>query len=69
MYVFSLPRTAPGSCGEKPAWPSPSSIIPLVDTRAHAIVRAGVPGLTIEGDGTIRFDHLLQLIPPPRPER
>ena len=66
MYVLSLARTAPGGCGDKPAWPSQSFITPLVDGRAHAIVRAGVPGFTIEGDGTIRFKHLLRLIPPPR---
>jgi hypothetical protein len=62
MYVLSLWRTAPGSCREKPAWPSRFSVVPLVDSRAHAIVREGVPGFTIEGDGTIRFDNVLRLI-------
>ena len=69
MYVLSLPRTDPGSCGRKPAWPSASSVLPLVDSRAHALVRAGVPGFTIEEDGTIRFDPVLRLIPRPSPSR
>ena len=64
MYVVSLPRTPPGRCGNQPAWPSQSSVVPLVDGRAHAIVRAGVPGFTIEGDGTFRFDLVLR---PARP--
>jgi hypothetical protein len=69
MYVFSLSRSAPGSCREKPTWPPGSSVVPLVDSRAHAIVRAGVPGFTIEGDGTIRFDHIVRMIPPAGPAR
>lgn len=68
-YVISLPRTAPGSCREVPAWPSASGVIPLVDVRAHAIVRSGVPGFTIEGDGTVRFDRPVAIIPPPGPMR
>ena len=68
-YVLSLPRTDPGSCGRKPPWPSGSSVLPLIDSRAHAIVRAGVPGFTIEGDGTVRFDRVMHLIPPPVPNR
>jgi hypothetical protein len=69
MYVFSLSRAASGSCREEPVWPSRSSIVPLVESRAHAIVRAGVPGFTIEADGTIRFDHVVRLISPPGPGR
>jgi hypothetical protein len=62
MYVLSLPRTFPGNCSTIPAWPSASSLTPLIDVGAHALVRSGVPALTIEGDGTIRFDHLLPII-------
>jgi hypothetical protein len=28
--------------------------LPLIDTRAYAIVRKGVPPLTVEWDGTLR---------------
>ncbi|HEV8177309.1 MAG TPA: hypothetical protein VGP44_06425 [Gemmatimonadales bacterium] len=53
-YVLGLERQVPAPCHELSALPSGAWIQPLVDTRAHAIVRRGVPPLTIEWDGTLR---------------
>jgi hypothetical protein len=69
MYVVALPRSDPGSCREQPAWPTGSSVVALVDSRAEAIVRDGVPPLTVEGDGTIRFEQVRQLIPSESPRQ
>jgi Bacterial extracellular solute-binding proteins, family 5 Middle len=38
--------------------PNWNNAIPLVDTRAHAIVRFGSPGVLISGDGTMFFGRL-----------
>jgi len=53
-YVLGLPRQVPAPCHELAALPAGARIQPLVDTRAHAIVRRGVPPLTVEWDGTLR---------------
>jgi hypothetical protein len=55
LYVLPLSRTAPAGCAGQPVWPSASSFIPLVDSRAQAILRPGVPSLTVESDGTVRL--------------
>ncbi|MEO7238286.1 MAG: hypothetical protein ABIZ96_06715 [Gemmatimonadales bacterium] len=53
-YVLGLPRQVSAPCHELAALPAGARIQPLVDTRAHAIVRRGVPPLTVEWDGTLR---------------
>jgi hypothetical protein len=69
MYVLALSRSAPGNCAGAPSWPSAATVLPLVDTRPHAVVRTGVPPITIEYDGTVRFDQPLPLIPDAGPGR
>jgi hypothetical protein len=53
-YIVAVPRTATAPCREAAAWPAGSTLIPLVDTRMGAIVRRGVPWLTVEYDGRLR---------------
>lgn len=68
MYILPL-SGAGGECSGQPQWPSASSVVPLVETRAHALVRAGVPSFSIEWDGVMRFDSLLPVLssaPSPR---
>jgi hypothetical protein len=62
VYVLSLPKVSPGNCSATPAWPSASTVVPLVDVRAHALIRAGVPSFSIEVDGTIHFDRLMPIV-------
>lgn len=64
-YVVALPRQALDGCGaarrllQQAEWLAQEgvaladAILPLVDTRRHAIVRAGSVGLTASWDGTI----------------
>ena len=51
VYVVSLHGTA-GRCraGEQGLF-----LVPLVETRSHALVRRGLPRLAVDGDGTLRF--------------
>jgi hypothetical protein len=53
-YVLALPRTALVPCREMTAWPSRSAVVPLIETRAVAIARRGIPRLTVEYDGGLR---------------
>jgi hypothetical protein len=53
-YVLGLPRQVPAPCHELAALPVGAWIQPLIDTRAHAIVRRGAPPLTVDWDGTVR---------------
>jgi len=58
-YVLSVERRPLDPCremlvlGEIAGWIDPQTIVPLVDTRLHAIVRRGRSGLTTESDGTL----------------
>ena len=56
-FVVPLPRFAPPRPGCPDAYhiPAGSIVVPLVDTRATAVLRAGVPGFRMQGDGSIRF--------------
>lgn len=51
--VRALPRRALVPCRDA-RWPGDLAARPLVDTRASAVVRHGVPPLAVEWDGTIR---------------
>ena len=53
-YVIAVPRRTLARCREIAGWPLSASIVPLIDTRAHAIVRKGAPPLAVDWDGTVR---------------
>lgn len=52
-YVLPLPRTL-APCRDIPV-PAGAAVVPLVDTRAHVIVRSGAPSMAVEWDGTLRL--------------
>lgn len=58
-YIISVDRAPLDPCLalrdaiERITWLDSSTIVPLVDTRLHVIVRRGRSGATIEGDGTL----------------
>jgi hypothetical protein len=56
-YIVGLPRHLLGSCRESASLPAGTRAEPLIDTRAHAILRRGSPALTIDWDGTVRLDR------------
>jgi hypothetical protein len=53
-FIVSGPLTAPVPCVQSAGWPSGARVIPLVETRAHAVVRRGAPPMAIELDGAVR---------------
>ncbi|MBA3497010.1 MAG: hypothetical protein H0T86_07895 [Gemmatimonadales bacterium] len=53
-FVLAVPTHAPLLCRETAAWPPQVAVVPLVETRMHAIVRRGVPPIVVEWDGTVR---------------
>jgi hypothetical protein len=53
-FVVSGPRVSTAPCAESSGWPAGARVIPLVETRAHAIVRRGAPPLVAEWDGAVR---------------
>lgn len=54
-YVLALPRRSLAPCRDSAALPSGARLQPLIDTRAHAIVRRGAPPLVVEWDGNLRW--------------
>jgi hypothetical protein len=52
-FVVTLPRAA-GVC-EGLSAPPGAAVVPLVDVRAHALVRRGAPPLTLDWDGAVRL--------------
>ena len=55
-YILAAPRKSLAPCRDFADWPAGASILPLIDTRASAIVRRGAPPLVIEWDGSVRVD-------------
>mgnify|MGYP003290242036 CR=1 FL=1 len=53
-YVLRFSRSSV-SCSDLPPLPGGSTVLPLIETRARAIVRRGSPELAVEWDGTIRI--------------
>jgi hypothetical protein len=53
-YVVPLPRQSRAPCRDPASFPVRASALPLIDTRARAIVRRGSPELTVDWDGTVR---------------
>jgi hypothetical protein len=54
-YVVGLPRAPLIPCAEPVPWPADVTVVPLVDTREHAILRRGAPPMTTDWDGTLRL--------------
>jgi Bacterial extracellular solute-binding proteins, family 5 Middle len=61
-YVIDAPRRVYDACRaaalELPPWIAGGTIEPLLDVRAHAAVRRGMPRLALEWDGTLRLTPL-----------
>lgn len=53
-FIVGGPLLAPVPCVESAGWPSGARVIPLVETRAHAVVRRGAPPVAVEFDGAVR---------------
>lgn len=57
-YVLDVPRRVYDGCRaalELPPWSWRGTITPLLDVRAHAIARRGLPRMAIDWDGTLRL--------------
>jgi hypothetical protein len=54
-YVVPVPSTPLVPCREIAAWPAGAAVVPLVETRRSAVVRRGIPPLTVELDGRLRI--------------
>jgi hypothetical protein len=54
-YVVALPRRSLAPCRDGAFLPEGARVLPLIDTRAFAIVRKGAPPLAVDWDGTLRF--------------
>ncbi|MGN6392683.1 MAG: hypothetical protein ACTHM9_10605, partial [Gemmatimonadales bacterium] len=48
---FVAASPSPATCA---AWPGGGTVMPLIETRRHAIVRRGAPLLVVDGDGVLR---------------
>jgi len=53
-YVVALPRFEPTPCRALGAWPPGTLVLPLVETRARAVLRRGSVPWIVEEDGTLR---------------
>ena len=53
-FVVGAAKHAPVACRETAGWPPRVSVVPLVETRMHAILRRGTPPLAVEWDGALR---------------
>jgi hypothetical protein len=53
-YIVAAPRNSLAPCRDSSTWPAGTSVTPLIETRARAVVRQGAPPLMVEWDGTIR---------------
>jgi hypothetical protein len=53
-FVVAVPRHAAVACRETAAWPPSVVVVPLVETRAHAVLRRGAPPVAVEWDGALR---------------
>lgn len=54
-YIVALSSSAENICSSAIPIPAGASIHPLIETRAHAIVRRGSPELTVDWDGVPRL--------------
>ena len=44
-------------CRHLASWPDSARVIPLIETRSHAVVRRGAPALVSDWDGTVRVER------------
>ena len=54
-YVMGVPRQSLAPCRDVYGLPAGFRFLPLIESRAYAIVRNGAPPMTVEWDGTIRM--------------
>jgi extracellular solute-binding protein (family 5) len=57
-YVLELRRRVYDACRaalELPPWTAAGTIQPLLDVRSHAVMRRGLPRMTLDWDGTLRL--------------
>jgi len=54
-YIVSQPRAPLIPCADPVPWPTEVTVVPLIDTRQHAILRRGAPPITVDWDGTVRL--------------
>ena len=54
-FVVPFSRVDPVSCSGLPPLPRGATVEPLVDTRAHLILRRNAPRLTLDADGVPRI--------------
>jgi hypothetical protein len=52
-YVVAVPVHATVPCRQRADWPPAALVLPLIETRPHAILRRGTPPLAVEWDGTV----------------
>ena len=53
---MAVPTRALVPCRETAAWPDSATVVPLIETRAQAVLRRGAPALVAEWDGTLRVE-------------
>jgi hypothetical protein len=53
-FVVPVPRQAALPCRETANWPRLSTVVPLIETRKHAVLRRGAPAVAVDWDGTLR---------------
>jgi hypothetical protein len=53
-YVVAVPRVPLLRCREILTWPPDPTVMPLIDIRESAILRRGLPPLTVDFDGRLR---------------
>jgi extracellular solute-binding protein (family 5) len=54
-YVLPVQKAPLIPCAAPVPWPADVTIVPLVETRSHAIVRRGAPPMTADWDGILRL--------------
>ena len=54
-YVLAVPKRPLVPCEGRTLWPADITIVPLVETRAHVVVRRGAPPVTVDWDGALRL--------------
>jgi hypothetical protein len=54
-YIWAVPRRTLNPCRELAGLAGGMRVVPLIDTRARAIVRRGSPPLTVDWDGVVRL--------------
>jgi hypothetical protein len=56
-YILAVAARTLAPCHELAGWPADMRLVPLIDTRATAIVRRGSPPLSVDWDGTLRVEE------------